>query len=173
PMWFTLWWPFWWWSGAPKLRVAEAGDAQALSLIHAQGFAHPWSAMTIESMLAERTIASHVIAASSPEGFIIARCVADEAEIITVAVARASRGKGYGRRLLDASLDELVRRRVRRVFLEVEAENAAAIHLYRQAGFERIGQRRGYYRQADGSRRDAVTMALNLESRPLVPALDG
>jgi len=112
------------------------------------------------------------MAAGEPEGFIIARCAADEAEILTVAVAGAARGRGHGRLLLDASLAELVRRRIRKVFLEVEAGNQAALRLYSSAGFERIGTRRGYYRQPDGSRRDAVTMALDLGNRVLAPVLD-
>lgn len=171
-MWFAYWWPFWWMQAEPAVRLAATDDAPALAAIHAEGFAHPWTALTLESMLAERGVVAHVIAAGDPAGFIVARCAADEAEIITVAVATTGRSKGYGRQLLDASLAELARRRIRKVFLEVEAGNDAALRLYATAGFERIGTRRGYYRQADGSRRDALTMRLDLSARPPPPVLD-
>lgn len=171
-MWLAFWWPFWWLRQPPRIRSAHTDDAAALAGIHAESFAHAWDALTLESMLSDRSVCAHVMAGDAPEGFIIARCVADEAEVLTVAVAGAARGKGHGRLLLDASLAELVRRRIRKVFLEVEAGNSAALRLYAGAGFEKIGTRRGYYRQPDGSRRDAVTMALDMAGRAFAPVLD-
>jgi len=50
-----------------------------------------------------------------------------------------------------------------RVFLEVRASNAAALALYRSAGFREIGVRRGYYQNANGSE-DAITMACNTKN---------
>ena len=49
-----------------------------------------------------------------------------------------------------------------RVFLEVADDNAAARALYARAGFVEAGRRPGYYAGADGERRDALLLALNL-----------
>jgi ribosomal-protein-alanine N-acetyltransferase len=86
----------------------------------------------------------------------------DEAEIITVAIAPEARGKGHARPLLARHLDELSRRGVARVHLEVEEENAPAIALYRRLRFQDTGRREGYYQKADGTKASALTMALDL-----------
>jgi [ribosomal protein S18]-alanine N-acetyltransferase len=49
----------------------------------------------------------------------------------------------------------------RRVHLEVRAGNPGAA-LYRQAGFAKVGERRGYYRGRGGQLHDAHTYALPL-----------
>ena len=48
-----------------------------------------------------------------------------------------------------------------RMFLEVAEGNAAARALYARTGFAGAGRRRGYYARADGSREDALILALN------------
>jgi ribosomal protein S18 acetylase RimI-like enzyme len=74
---------------------------------------------------------------------------------MTVGVVPAARRAGIGRRLLDVLLVEAVRRGAREAFLEVRADNDAARAMYRGAGFDEIGIRRGYYA---GGKVDAVTM---------------
>jgi [ribosomal protein S18]-alanine N-acetyltransferase len=71
--------------------------------------------------------------------------VGRQADVQTVAVAPGQRGHGYGATLLRALLDEATRRGCAEVLLEVRVDNAAALHLYEKAGFERISVRRGYY----------------------------
>ena len=56
-------------------------------------------------------------------------------------VDAAVRGRGIGRQLLAALLDQLVQvDRVTVARLGVNAEQAAAVHLYREAGFHVIGE---------------------------------
>jgi ribosomal-protein-alanine N-acetyltransferase len=66
--------------------------------------------------------------------------------------------------MLREMLDVAREKNIRRVFLEVRASNAAALALYRSAGFVDIGLRRGYYRNAGGGE-DAITMACDLTGR--------
>lgn len=148
------------------IRPATMADAAALAGLHAASFAHPWSVVTFESMLSERAIHAHVAEGRGVTGFIVSRLVLDEAEILSVAVESRARGIGIGRRLVAANLDSLVLARVRQVFLEVDAANRPAIAVYDRLGFVEIGCRAGYYRAADGSRHDALTMRLDLGRRP-------
>ena len=67
--------------------------------------------------------------------------------IYSLAVRDQCRGRGIGRRLLEAMIDGLVARGVKRVFLEVEEDNLAAVSLYEQSGFRRIGSLPDYYSQ--------------------------
>ncbi|MGF1465685.1 MAG: GNAT family N-acetyltransferase [Sandaracinaceae bacterium] len=88
-------------------------------------------------------------------GSAILRTVADEGEVLTVAVVARARGRGVGRRLVSALLATARRRRLQRVHLEVADHNLAARRLYAGLGFAVVGRRPGYY--PDGA--DAVLMA--------------
>jgi [ribosomal protein S18]-alanine N-acetyltransferase len=82
-------------------------------------------------------------------GFILGRQVADEGEILNLAVSPARRRRGEGAALLGAALSEFRARRVRRLFLEVRESNETAMAFYRRHGFSKTGRRTGYYREPD------------------------
>jgi ribosomal-protein-alanine N-acetyltransferase len=155
----------WWWPRPqPVVSRAERADCDDLATIHAAAFHRGWGAEDIAAMLAERNVLAHVIRrrpAAPPAGFILSRIAADEAEILTVAVAARLRGRGYGARLLKAHVPDLMRAGVRTLFLEVEVGNSPALHLYERAGFVTIGRRKGYYRTEAGTT-DAITMRRDL-----------
>lgn len=92
----------------------------------------------------------------TPAGFALARAVADEAELLLLATAREHRRRGVGAALLRAVFDACRARDLATLHLEVRAGNDAA-RLYRNAGFAKVGERRGYYRGRDGSAHDAQT----------------
>jgi putative acetyltransferase len=69
------------------------------------------------------------------------------------------RGQRWGRRLVDAALEEARARGIRKVELEVFPDNGSAIALYSSSGFEIEGVRRNHYPRLDGSLRSAVLMA--------------
>jgi len=95
-------------------------------------------------------------------GFLLGRVVAGEAELLTLAVAPESRRLGLGRKLVARFLYQARLRGGTRVFLEVSAENPAAVALYESAGFATAGRRRGYYATPEGGRIDAIVMARDL-----------
>ena len=80
------------------------------------------------------------------QGYLIGRIVADEAEILNLAVAPEERRRGIGAALLRDGLALCSERRVKSVFLEVRESNDRARALYSAHGFRPIGQRAGYYR---------------------------
>jgi ribosomal-protein-alanine N-acetyltransferase len=97
-----------------------------------------------------------------PLGFLLARAAADEAEILTLAVAPRHRRRHIGSRLLAGAVDMLAAAGARRLHIEVACSNILARRLYENAGFAVSGTRRDYYSKSDGSCEDAVMM-----SRPL------
>lgn len=140
-----------------EVRPATDDDLAAILALEEEGFPDPWS---IETLAAElRFTGSFVLVAAAPRrpalGYASFRTVADEAELLRLSVASAARRRGLGRQLLEAGFAELRLRRLARCFLEVRADNEPAIALYRRAGFEPSGERKGYYR--DGS--DALVYA--------------
>jgi ribosomal-protein-alanine N-acetyltransferase len=94
-------------------------------------------------------------------GFSLYRTVADEAELLLIAVNPANHRRGAGRLLLDDFLDRARNDGIARVHLEVRDGNSA-VSLYRDAGFSPVGRRRNYYHASDGRRFDAVTFARQL-----------
>lgn len=80
-------------------------------------------------------------------GFLIARQVKEEAEVLNLAVAPEKRRKGEGGALLRAAVAEFCKRGVRRVFLEVRESNATGIAFYHKHSFSQAGRREGYYRE--------------------------
>jgi ribosomal-protein-alanine N-acetyltransferase len=110
----------------------------------------------------DRNVVAHrAMARGLLVGFILSRLVLDEAEILSVAVASARRGRGLARQLLDTNLRRLAARGARSVFLEVDEANVPARRLYRGAGFQEVGRRESYYSAAQDSaalilRRDLV-----------------
>lgn len=151
--------------GPVHIRPAIVTDAPALARLHGPSFAHPWSALTFESLISERSVSGHVAEERGIVGFILTRSAADEAEVLSIAVETQHRKAGIGRRLLQAELGWLARRGTATVFLEVEAGNAPALAIYHAAGFVAVGSRPGYYRAKDGSRHDAVMMRVDLGGR--------
>ena len=99
---------FGWFDKPSSIRRIGADFGRACAEIHAQSFAHPWGAAEFESLLAGRdVIGQGAIAASfwrknarALTGFVLSRRAADTAEMLTIAVAPAARGKGLGGALL-------------------------------------------------------------------------
>ena len=91
-------------------------------------------------------------------GFALARLVADEAELLLLAVKPVGQRRGTGRILLEHFEDEAAARGACRLHLEVREGNHA-LSLYEQAGFGLVGRRRDYYSGQNGDRYDALTLA--------------
>ncbi|MGZ9113420.1 MAG: ribosomal protein S18-alanine N-acetyltransferase [Brevundimonas sp.] len=135
--------------------------AERLAALHAEAFEAPWDAAVFESLLDQAGV--HL--AEAPHGFILMRTVADEAEILTLAVRPQARRRGLGAELVARGAAEAAARGATRLFLEVAEDNGAARALYARAGFTEAGRRPRYYARADGSRRDALLLAVNLAGR--------
>lgn len=78
--------------------------------------------------------------------------------IYSLAVHPQQRGKKFGQRLLHALMAGLVARGVKRIYLEVDHTNAAAVALYERNGFRTVNILSGYY----GEGRDAMRMLCDL-----------
>jgi len=171
---FDFWWrPFplfdvwlWWWSPSPPSIGLLRGDkAGACADLHAADFAYPWSEDEIARLVVDASTIS--LGAFDPitgavRGFGIVRRAADEAEVLTLAVANPWRGRGIGRALLLDAMRQASEMGVRAMFLEVDEANAAALALYRRLGFVQVGERPGYSRRKDGTRALAIVMRKDL-----------
>ncbi len=149
-------------------RPATPEDIPTLAVLHAASFDAPWSSSEIAALLAAE--GGFGLMTPDGSGFLLARVVAGEAEILTVAVDPAARRAGSGRALVEAAVDLAAARGAGMLFLEVAVDNAAAIALYHRCGFARAGFRPRYYRRAEGPV-DALVLRRDLTEPPPRPIL--
>lgn len=151
--------------GKIAVVVEPAGlrDAPRLAQLHRASFHRGWGADEFEQILIERNSLAHRLRrGNNTIGFIVSRIAADEAEILSIAVASKYRGRGYSRDLLRTHLGHLAGYGVKTVFLEVEENNRPARSLYQRAGFRVVGRRERYYKDAGGEQLNAVVMQRDL-----------
>jgi [ribosomal protein S18]-alanine N-acetyltransferase len=157
----------------PAVSEATPADAADLAALHGASFHRGWSEDEFERLLLDRAVVAHrVTIGRKLVGFIISRIILGEAEILSVAVASARRGKGLAQQMLNLHLRRLAGLGTRTVFLEVSEDNVPANRLYQRAGFRAVGRREGYYpdradkgRTGDfpGQARSAAALVLRCE----------
>jgi [ribosomal protein S18]-alanine N-acetyltransferase len=147
----------------PPIRAALPGDATMLARLHAQCFEQAWDERAFSAFLSDAvTFALLAGAQGQEQAFIVVRAVAGESEILSLGTQTVSRRSGLARALVHAARAEAHRRGARRMFLEVAADNEAALALYGGAGFTPVGRRRHYYTRAIDRAADAVILSAEL-----------
>jgi ribosomal-protein-alanine N-acetyltransferase len=133
-------------------------DWQAMLAIEQAAHSHPCSASVLQSFLQRPSAqVQGVFNGEKMLGFSIVSVVADESELINIAVHPQAQGKGIGRQLLEQAIEQLPDT-VQGMFLEVRQSNAPAIALYDSLGFIETGMRKNYYPTKQG-RENAILMA--------------
>jgi ribosomal-protein-alanine N-acetyltransferase len=147
----------------PAISEATPRDSAAIARLHGASFNRGWSDGEIERMLIDRAVLAHrAMVGRTLVGFILSRIAADEAEILSVAVASSQRGRGLAREMLTLHLRRLAGLRVRAVFLEVDEDNTPARRLYKRAGFRQVGRREAYYWDSGGRPTAALVLRRDL-----------
>jgi ribosomal-protein-alanine N-acetyltransferase len=145
------------------VEPAVPKDAAQLAQLHGASFHRGWGDGEFDQMLRESNTLIHRLRQGRQLiGFAASRLAADEAEILSIAVAPQQRGRGLSRELFLTHLGHLAGRGVRTVFLEVEENNMPARRLYDRTGFAVVGQRPRYYKDADGAELNALIMRRDL-----------
>ena len=124
-----------------------------LANLHKLCFPHkPWSAQDFAEL---KKSGCEII--MSQNGFAVWRNVMDESEIITIGVNPEMRRGGIASAMLKILEEDAKKYDVKKIFLEVAADNTAAQKLYENNGYKQIGVRPKYY---DGV--DAILMSKDL-----------
>lgn len=128
------------------LRPIVPTDVMLLAALH-RDFDDPWDERAFTTLLATPGVFGVLAGSDLPQGFILCRSAADEAEVLTLFVPAAQRRRGVATALLDRAVD-MVRGSAQSVFLEVAETNAPARGLYDARGFKQVGRRPRYYKNA-------------------------
>lgn len=136
-----------------------------LARIHAVAMAggRPWSSKSFEELLSD----SVTILITEPQGFALGRVMAEETELLTLAVLPAAQGRGLGRKLLGRFEAEAITRGAKTGFLEVAEDNLKALRLYEKADWEVTSRRADYYSRDGSDPVDAILLSKQL-SEPRV-----
>lgn len=147
------------------LIKADGAYAEVLSELHGESFAEGWGTASFHATLETPGSFAYIAVRTDdqePLGFGVFRVAVGEGEVLSIATRPSARGMGVAKALMQAALQEARRARLETFFLEVAVDNVQAIGLYQTLGFVETGRRAGYYERENGSRVDALIMALAL-----------
>ena len=141
-------------------------DLDRAAHLHRDAFApmgeRPWTRQDMAELLATPEGGGLLLRIDNEDaGVVLWRTMADEAELLTLAVAARHRRQGVGAALLSQVIVRSRRQGARLLFLEVGVDNPGAHSLYAQAGFVEVGRRVAYYRRPTGFA-DALVLRLTL-----------
>lgn len=149
-----------------KFCVANERYADDLSLLHGDLFADGWSEADFINFIRSENDTVLICTwgeMSELAGFAVVRQVYDEAEILSIGVARSRQRSGLGFDFYCNLEKYLLERKATRIFLELRKSNATAAGLYEKAGFKLVATRKDYYRSSGGMpKEDALIMKKDL-----------
>jgi ribosomal-protein-alanine N-acetyltransferase len=150
-----------------RITPVPTSAAVPLAAMHRACFPEePWDAATLERILALAGGFGHLAwQGETPVGFILARDLGGEVEVLSLGVLPQWRGQGIGRALMDAVVADAGHRQIGSIVLEVATENTPARRLYAASGFVQVGRRPRYYHGV-GGRADALIMRRGTGGEP-------
>lgn len=141
-------------------RPLDSADIEAvLAIQSASPEIAQWSAADYERVAGGAMAGWVMPAEDGVAGFLIARRVADDLEILNFAVRVSARRKGVGAALLGHALDWAKSFAAEKAYLEVRASNQSAIDFYLRHNFQISDRRPRYYINPT---EDALLLAANL-----------
>lgn len=129
--------------------------------LHKQGQFSPWSRKIFEDCISKPYFAYCLNQDEQLLGYYIGMKVLDEVTLMDIVVNSSHQGRGLGQILLEHLIDKCNQDNIQQIWLEVRESNAAAIHIYDNAGFILVEQRVNYYPSAKG-KEDALIMCCYL-----------
>ncbi len=147
-------------------RKIQLEDLETLLKIERQATANGWTLQNFKDSLSFKHNRCWLISSSDDDqdiiGYLIAQQILDEFSILNICIRPIDQGKGWGKLLLQGSIEMASDKGCSVIYLEVRSSNKAARKLYRKQGFRETGKRKGYYPSVQG-REDAHLLSLLLE----------
>ena len=141
------------------VRAATEEDMPRILEIEKETISPPWTHGGLLSEIhSEDSYFALAIENSTILGFIILRRMADESELLQIAIDETYRRKGAAETLIKAAFNWAHINEISTIYLEVRKSNEAAIALYKKHSFKESGQRKNYYTEPV---EDALIMVKN------------
>ena len=140
---------------------ALASDAPALAVLQAEALLPGWQAADFAAYCAgENRFVLKAVDGNGLLGLAILQIAADEAEILSIAVAKEARQRGIASAMMAACVATCEERHVSSIYLEVAEGNGAALKLYEKFGFGVLSRRLNYYEAGRSAPETALIMRL-------------
>jgi len=147
------------------LRRMTVEDVEAVLEIENRAYPFPWTQGIFSDCL-RVGYACWLLERKTPQGtqilgYMVLSIAVGEMHILNICVDPKLQGQGIGRGLLEDAEQYGEKNKAAMCFLEVRPSNKSALNLYLSSGFNEVGIRKNYYKDA-GKREDAIVMAKSL-----------
>ena len=143
-----------------SIRKTKPEDLEEIASMEQSIFSEAWTLDGFRDALSrEDNIFLSIESGEEIAGYALCYGMMDEGEIPTIAVGEKYRKRGLGEALLIELIKEAQKQGIKKIFLEVRRSNQGAQHLYHKCGFEKVGERKNFYRFPQ---EDAILMAYEM-----------
>ena len=144
------------------VRQLQLADCNAIADLESQLFDGRFDVRNLQEMIKKKSFYGAVLHEMESKMMVRSYCLSyvtpDCAEIIALGTHKKWQGCGFGRMILGHLIEVIEQKHVKKITLEVAADNILAKRLYYSAGFAKVGCRKNYYQRGE-IRCDAVIMA--------------
>ena len=148
-------------------RLTSIEIPSALS-IEEQNSDYPWSQLHFTTSIENSNNLCYSLSLNGKTiGYLIAKLALDTADILNIGIEPDFKRQGHGTALLNHLIEELKKRSIREILLEVRAANKPAIQFYKKQGFKEISVRKNYYTKNSknqSQREDGIMMSIKIPS---------
>ena len=146
-------------------------EIPSLLSIEEQNSDYPWSQLQFTTSIQNSNNLCYCLSLNGRTiGYLISMLAVDTADILNIGIDPDFKRQGYGATLLNHLIEELKKRNISEILLEVRAGNQSAIQFYKKQGFEKISVRKNYYmknskNQSQGE--DGIIMSIKIPSKEI------
>ena len=132
---------------------------------------YPWTQVQFTTSIENSKNLCYCLSLNSKTiGYLIAMLASDTADILNIGIDPDFKRQGHGTALLNHLIEELKKRHISEILLEVRAGNKPAIQFYKKQGFEKISVRKNYYMKNSknqSQREDGIIMSIRIPSKEI------
>jgi ribosomal-protein-alanine N-acetyltransferase len=136
--------------------------------IEEQNSDYPWSQLQFTTSIENIDNLCYCLSLNGKTvGYLIAMLAVDTTDILNIGIDSDFQRQGYATDLLNRLIEELRKRHIREILLEVRAGNKSTIQFYKKQGFEKISVRKNYYMKNSknqSQREDGIIMRIKITS---------
>ena len=136
--------------------------------IEEQNSDYPWSQLQFTTSIENSNNLCYCLSFNGRTiGYLISMLAVDTADILNIGIDPDFTRQGHGTGLLNHLIEELRKRNIGEILLEVRAGNKSAIQFYKKQGFEKISVRKNYYMKNSknqSQREDGIIMSIRILS---------